>query len=446
MRGAAGRSLEGQLIRSLLLLQTLLLLLVLGVVFVSGDLLAFRSSDRTIELLRHAVERDATGHLRLRETTEWSAIPNIWFVIRDAKGGLITHGHVPPVFGRLSEALPGIGQARFGSTLDSAAMNTPEARMRQVTTQAGEVQILTGTETAAPVWIIVLGFLLVLFKVGLPVLVVVVLGILIATPLVVRGAVSGIVRAEKQAALIEIGQRGVRLETDDTPPEIASLIRAINEAFRRLDEGYERQQRFLADAAHELRTPLAILGTRIAALPSLPERVQLIADMARVTMITEQLLDLERLQHDASAFMPVSLPALAKRVVGDMAPLAFAAGYELDFVSESNDGLVHGDEAALERALSNLIQNAIDHGGRQGTISVWASSHAIEVSDNGPGIPPEDREHVFEPFRRLKLQARGTGLGLHLVRRIVTLHGGSVWASDSASGGARVTIRLPAPK
>ncbi|MBN8953744.1 MULTISPECIES: HAMP domain-containing sensor histidine kinase [unclassified Rhizobium] len=446
MKEPAGRSLKWQLIRRLLVLQSLILLLVLGILFIKGDLFAFRSTDRTIEALQHAIQRDATGQLQLRDTPELTSLraaePGLWFIIRDIKGLQISEGPVPAIFTRISETLFGIGQARFGSTVDGLAMDRPEARMRTVYTPAGEMQVMTGTESRAPPAIVALGLLLVFLKVGLPIMIVIALGILLATPLVVRGAVAGIAKAEKQAALIDIGQRGVRLETAGTPPEIASLIRAVNEALRRLDDGYERHQRFLADAAHELRTPIAILGTRVAALPHTPERVQLVADVARLTTLTEQLLDIERLQRDKVEFRPVSLLTLARRVVSDMAPLAFPAGYELDLTHSGPDIPVQGDEAALERAVTSLIQNAIDHGGGRGTIGVRISPGLVEISDEGPGIPPEERERIFEPFYRLRPRSRGTGLGLHLVRQIVELHGGRITADAGSTGGARLTIDL----
>ncbi|MGG6897004.1 sensor histidine kinase [Rhizobium sp. BR 315] len=446
MKKATGRSLKWQLIRRLLILQSLILFLVLGIMFFRGDLFAFRSMDRTIEALRYAVQRDASGALQLRDTPELMALrsaePALWFVIRDTQGMQISEGPVPAIFNRISDVLPGIGQARFGSTVDRAAMDRPEARMRTVYTPAGEMQILTGTEGRAPPTIVALGLLLVFLKIGLPIMIVIVLGILVATPLVVRGAVAGIAKAEEQAALIDIGQRGVRLETAGTPPEIASLIRAVNEALSRLDDGYERHQQFLADAAHELRTPIAILGIRIAALPPIPERLQLITDVARLTTLTEQLLDIERLGRDIADFKPVSLLDLGKRVVSDMAPLAFPAGYALDLIHHGPDSLVQGDEAALGRALASLIQNAIDHGGGRGTINVHIAPGIMEVCDDGPGIPAVERDRIFEPFYRLKPRSRGTGLGLHLVRQIAELHGGNVKAGASRTGGARLTINL----
>jgi len=430
------------------ILQSAILLVVLMVLGLRGDLFSYRSMDRTIEALRDALERAPSGDMRLRETAALTALRlgenGFWFVIRDGAGQRLVEGPVPPAFSRLAEVLPGIGQARFGATLDSAAMDSPEARMRQVSSPIGEVQILTGTESTASPGIVALGAGLIFLKIGLPMLFVTILGVVIATPLVVRGAIAGIAKAEGQARLIDFGQRGVRLDAADTSPEIASLIDSFNEALRRLDDGYDRQQRFLADAAHELRTPIAIIDTRIAGLPPIAERAQLKADVSRLALLSEQLLDLERLHRDLATFAPLSLGQLAKRVIGDMAPLAFAAGYELDFAMTGQDPVVLGEEAALERALASLIQNAIDHGGGQGTILIRVAAPGIvEVCDDGPGIPAGERERVFEPFHRLKPRSRGTGLGLHLVRRIVDLHRGRVVAGDSETGGTRMTMSLP---
>ena len=115
--------------------------------------------------------------------------------------------------------------------------------------------------------------------------------------------------------------------------------------------------------------------------------------------------------------------------------------------------LVKGDQTSLERALTNLVQNAIDHGGRRGTILVrvasehdpktWTPGPCVEVCDEGNGIPIEEREQIFEPFHRLRQDGRGAGLGLNLVQKIMHLHGGRIEALDGPPAGARLRMVFP---
>ncbi|MGO7427093.1 sensor histidine kinase, partial [Rhizobium ruizarguesonis] len=160
-----------------------------------------------------------------------------------------------------------------------------------------------------------------------PIVAVMALGALIATPLVVRRSLVGIDQAALQADTIDIDQRGGRLSEHDIPEEIAPLVHAVNRALGRLDEGYERQERFLTDAAHELRTPIAILNTRIGSLPHSSIKTDLLEDAARLAVLTEQMLDLQRLKQGKVQFTKVDLGQLARKVIIEMAPLAFAAGY-----------------------------------------------------------------------------------------------------------------------
>jgi signal transduction histidine kinase len=127
-----------------------------------------------------------------------------------------------------------------------------------------------------------------------------------------------------------------------------------------------------------------------------------------------------------------------------MAPLAISQGYELSFEPEEEPILALADEASLQRALMNIVQNAIEHGGNRGTITIKVGANrVIEISDEGNGIPREDREAVFDAFHRLRPKDRGTGLGLNLVQEIVRYHGGEISISDSSTGGASFRISLP---
>jgi two-component system sensor histidine kinase TctE len=195
-------------------------------------------------------------------------------------------------------------------------------------------------------------------------------------------------------------------------------VQAFNEALSRLDEGYERQRRFIASAAHELRTPIAILRAKVDAA-SEPSTRRLSGDVHRLGTLAEQLLDLQRLDTERSD-EEVDLAALVRRGVGDLAPLLIASGRTIE---------VRVNEV-----------NAIEHGGRHVTVKVVRAG--FEVEDDGPGIPPEERERVFEPFHRLRPRSTGSGLGLSLVQQVVERHGGRVTILGAVDGGTVVRVEL----
>lgn len=433
-------SLKRRLVIRMVAFQGFVLTAVVALLFVSGHIFDFSSVDSTIETLGAAVMRDPSGGLVMRPTDELDvmreAAPDLWFRIRDKKGNELTEGPIPTYYSNFGSALDTIGQARFGWSIGDD-FGLPTARVRWVDSRAGKVQILTGTETPWPTRMVILGALLNFLWTILPILAIMGLAVLVVTPWVVRGALSGLGLAAAEAERIDIHQRGVQLPADNVPREIVPLVKAVNDALGRLDRGYERHKRFLTDAAHELRTPVAILAARIAALPPSPEKARLLQDTARLSTLTDQLLDLQRLDRQNESFGPVDLVDVARTVVVDLAPIAFAAGYEMDFDAEGTSIMVSADRTAIERAVMNLVQNAIEHGGNAGRIRVGVRAPAmIEVSDEGDGVPPEERERIFEPFHRLRPQNHGAGLGLNLVREIMQLHGGHIELADDVASGA----------
>jgi signal transduction histidine kinase len=193
-----------------------------------------------------------------------------------------------------------------------------------------------------------------------------------------------------------------------------------------------------------LRTPVAILQTRVETLLDGPDRSRILADASRIAVLAEQLLDLQRLGGRKAPLIPLDLVGLCRSVVADMAPLAISQGYELSFEPDEEPILALADDASLQRALMNVVQNAIEHGGNRGTITIKVGANrVIDISDQGNGIPEEDRDAVFDAFHRLIPKDRGTGLGLNLVQEIVRYHGGEITISDSPSGGASFRISLP---
>ncbi|HEV2153780.1 HAMP domain-containing sensor histidine kinase [Bradyrhizobium sp.] len=436
----------------LLSLQAAILIALVAVVLAglcaSGFVLAERDEDRVIDVVQRALARDAQGGLTLRQTSELKQLrgetPDLWFLVRDKQGHSLSEGTVPAEFAAIGNGLDQISQARLGWQMFEDDPRKPAARLKRVDTEAGNVQIITATQGrltgAKALFMTSLAFL----GIALPGLLLMGTATFIATPMIVQRAFRGLDTTADEARRIDIHQRGARLSVERIPLEVVPLVSAVNDALARLDQGYARHKRFVADAAHELRTPIAILNTRLESLAAGPDKTRLLEDAARLATLAEQLLDIQRLDRCGHPFTNVNLVAVAQSVAADLAPLAIAAGYELALDAPETPIETIGDAAALERALTNLVQNAIQHGPRRGTIGIRVGRPAsIEVTDEGAGIPADQREQIFEPFYRLSPLDRGAGLGLNMVREIVLLHGGHVSVADGPDGGACFRITLP---
>jgi two-component system sensor histidine kinase QseC len=261
----------------------------------------------------------------------------------------------------------------------------------------------------------------------------------------------------------EIAQRSPSqlqpLSVRDTPEEIRPLAQSLNSLLERLDEALESERRFTANAAHELRTPLAGLKTQAqVALRATSEsqRIQMLNKILegvdRATHLVGQLLTLARLDPDVAAaqYEPVDMVQTAVAVIGERAPSALEKNIEIELTEDSR-GVVNGDAAALAILIRNLVDNAIRYtppGGRvEASIATREdSSVTLTVTDNGPGIPEIERARVFERFYRAPgSSSQGCGLGLSIVQRIAELHGARVELNTPAAGsGLKVTVRFPA--
>lgn len=446
---ASQPSLRWRLVSRLSFLQaiflSLLAVLIVAALWGTGSFISLQPEDETIDAISRSIERDENGALALKETPALLArradLPGLWFVVRDRSGITIKDGNVPPAYAAIGAALDGIGQARLGSNLGGNPV--PAARLQWVSSPAGEVQVLTGIDGSVSTVRILGAAGIVFVSALLPLLIVTAIATMIAAPLVVRRAFSSLDSAVARAGQIDINRQGTRLPVDDVPREILPLVEAVNDALKRLDEGYERQKRLFSYLAHEWRTPVAILQARLDGLPAGPLKERLLEDTVRLATLAEQFLDLQRLNH---RFEPASvdLVEVAERVVSELAPLAIAAHYEPCFIKDDEVVQVLGDRVAIERAVTNLVQNAIQHGGRHGRITVHvARATGVTVSDEGNGIPQEERDRIFEPFHRLQGRSKGFGLGLNLVQEIARLHGGKICVVDGPTGGAAFRLSFP---
>ena len=244
------------------------------------------------------------------------------------------------------------------------------------------------------------------------------------------------------------------IDAAGAPEETRPLVGALNELLQEVSAASHKQQRFLADAAHQLRTPLAGLRahTELALAQPIPEacRAQL-EQVHRATIrparLANQLLALARAEPGArSVTTKVDLKGIAGGEADDWVRQSLARDIDLGFELEAAS--VDGDAFLLREAMSNLVHNAIEYSHRGGRVTVRTgrrNGHAyLEVEDDGPGIAPQERARVLERFYRVPgTPGTGSGLGLAIVREIAASHAASMFVDDSAAGGCRVGITFP---
>ncbi|KQQ33254.1 histidine kinase [Duganella sp. Leaf126] len=277
---------------------------------------------------------------------------------------------------------------------------------------------------------------------------------------------------------VEAGSIADRTDVDPAlvHKEVRPLVAAMNHSRARLQSLIESQRRFIADASHQLRTPLTVLKTQAELAlrecdraGSDPEQTraalrQIVHSMAATTDATvnlaNRLLTLARIEHrashegavpDAAANAPVSLRDIARQVGLELAMAAVAKQIDMS-LDDDGPGMVAGQALLLHELIANLADNALRYTPPGGSLALRvherAPSVVLEVSDSGPGIAPAERERVFAPFYRaaatLERNPGGAGLGLAIVHDIATVHGATVTLGDAAGGGLLVTVCFPA--
>ena len=261
-------------------------------------------------------------------------------------------------------------------------------------------------------------------------------------------------RASREAAVIGPTNPSGSVSTDMMPREVRPMIDAVNGALARLDDAYAAQRRFTADAAHELRTPLAVLNLRLqrAKLDAAVDWPAVERDLAHMNRTVGQLMELARKEDPAwldgsTGMYPMNLSRVVREAAAAVLPFAEENGRPLEVDAPSVVSAL-GRPEDLRDAVRNLLENALVHGTGAIRVRVRQESDGadrravIEVNDEGPGIAEELRDEVFERFRKAKPNSPGAGLGLAIVRQVARVHGGEV--SVRSGSGCHVEISLPA--
>ena len=243
---------------------------------------------------------------------------------------------------------------------------------------------------------------------------------------------------------------------EDVLPEFKQLSHSFNQMLERLNTAFAAQRQFTGNAAHELRTPLALMQAQLelfsaehpAMLPQTAEFLTLLREQTeRLTQMTRTLLEMSNLQQVARNER-IQLAPMIEEIFTDLAPLSDKRGVTL---TAEGDGIMTGSDALIYRLIFNLTENAVKYNRPGGSVRVSVTQEPekllLRVSDTGCGIPEEYQRSIFQPFFRVdKSRSReygGAGLGLALVWEIAELHGGSVWVEESSEKGTTIAVGLP---
>ncbi|MFQ6550682.1 ATP-binding protein [Aestuariibius sp. 2305UL40-4] len=261
----------------------------------------------------------------------------------------------------------------------------------------------------------------------------------------IRRGLAPIAAAAEWARNLRPGAPAPQPPTAQVPAEIADLIDATQRSLDRLTAALAAEKRHAAEAAHALRTPVAVLVARLDGLPPGETTDRLRADLSALSRTVQQVLASSRADVlTVGEHVAVNLGDIAESTTAALAPFAYSKGIELSLALPDDPVMAQSDAEGVELALSNLIENAILHGG-VGPVEIAVGPGAtLRVRDHGPGLPPEAECHLFRPFWRGEgAVPGGAGLGLAIVDRLQRAQGGRVEARSATGGGAEFILSFP---
>ncbi|MCH7864471.1 MAG: HAMP domain-containing histidine kinase [Proteobacteria bacterium] len=227
--------------------------------------------------------------------------------------------------------------------------------------------------------------------------------------------------------------------------EIGQLARSFNSMAEELESAERQRRSLMADVAHELRTPLAVLRSHLDNLENTETIQSLSKDVDAMSRLVSQLLATTQL--DSLTLNPndeADLHAIGTEVAKYMAPFAIKEGRSIEMTGTQDPVIVRGNDEALEMAVRNLVENALRYSARETVVTIHVSDEpAISVINRGRGIPPEQQEVIFQRFKRSDRRSGGAGLGLSIVQRVVEAHQATIDVSDAPGGGTIFKISFP---
>ncbi len=413
---------------------------VLAFTFITEDPGALRNNV-TSAIIREGVHRSATRGVVVAKTRQLieieKASPKLWYLVSDGES-------VVEYARELRPSLP-IDIRLDGPTI-RAQMNVGRGVDNAVSfdiVETGASRVIIATGGGNPGWDAILAHYL--GAIAIPALITsVVFGVVIAAAIAMSVSFIGATlrrAAEAAAAIDPKAPRGL-LPTQETPVELMPLTMALNSALDQIAGTMDLQRRFMNNVAHELRTPLAVMRSKVEAIDNAKARTALTADVNRLTTIVSSMLQLARLHSADLPFELVHLNSIVREGLADQAPLIVERGIDIAFEEKGDmTRCISANEATVRAAVANLVDNAMRHAQAQSAIVVRViDGLIIEVADDGIGIASRQRKEVAEPFNRLSPGSSGAGLGLTIVRDIMAAHSGQLAIVETPGGGT--TIRL----